>query len=287
MASPKDGGASSSSRMGRELEVGNSSRRIHGPGYRGGVLARAFTCVCEEDQLPLASLSLPLDPVTVSEVFNSSGAARSPFRNGGVAIGGSVYTAKLLARHAGRKKLLRHVLIEESKVPPEYRVARDEEIVWETLEGAKSLQRKKRNGVVYTYDEGPIPFPDSIDRPARTIVTGEGGRSPSRFKHVIRFGKSGYRRLTPVELERLNGFRSNHTRLPGLSDSRRAFFMGNALVTGIVTKIATQIAEMDVLGDADEPLGDDVKDAAVAQMLNGTTNHVHVQGKSHRRLASP
>ena len=49
------------------------------------------------------------------------------------------------------------------------------------------------------------------------------------------------RRLTPVELERLNGFPDNHTEL--VTDGRRAFFMGNALVTGVVSLIANSIMD--------------------------------------------
>ena len=48
-----------------------------------------------------------------------------------------------------------------------------------------------------------------------------------------------YRRLTPIELERLNMFPDNHTL--GVSDTRRAFLMGNALVTGIVEKIGVSL----------------------------------------------
>ena len=44
------------------------------------------------------------------------------------------------------------------------------------------------------------------------------------------------RRLTPVELERLNGFPDNHTE--GVTDGKRVFFMGNALVYGIVNRIS-------------------------------------------------
>ena len=111
-------------------------------------------------------------------------------------------------------------------------------------------------------------FPDALDRPSRTIITGEGGSSPSRFKHVVKFKptkgqrkrlkldskehnkiredfrllKSEWvRRLTPIELERLNMFPDNHTE--GASDSKRAFFMGNALVIGIIEKFAEVLAE--------------------------------------------
>ena len=86
-----------------------------------------------------------------------------------------------------------------------------------------------------------MTFPDALDAPSRTIVTGEGGPSPSRFKHVIL--KNGrYRRLLPIEVERLNMFPDNHTKLDGVSDPKRAFFMGNALVVGVVEKLGKQLA---------------------------------------------
>jgi DNA (cytosine-5)-methyltransferase 1 len=109
-------------------------------------------------------------------------------------------------------------------------------------------------------------FPDALDKPSRTIITGEGGSTPSRFKHVVKFkptkkmkevfdletkecqdirkeiglAKSEWlRRLMPVELERLNMFPDNHTEGP--TDGKRAFFMGNALVIGIVSKLGMEI----------------------------------------------
>ena len=81
-----------------------------------------------------------------------------------------------------------------------------------------------------------MAFPDALDKASRTIITGEGGAGPSRFKHIIKTKSGRYRRLVPVELERLNMFPDNHTF--GASDMRRAFLMGNALVTGIVEDIA-------------------------------------------------
>ncbi len=83
-------------------------------------------------------------------------------------------------------------------------------------------------------------FPEPLDKPSRTIITGEGGRSPSRFKHVILTKSGRYRRLTPVELERLNMFPDGHTE--GVSDTWRAFFMGNALVVGVVERIGKALA---------------------------------------------
>ena len=54
--------------------------------------------------------------------------------------------------------------------------------------------------------------------------------------------RQGLRRLTPLELERLNMFPENHTALEGISNTKRAFFMGNALVVGVVQKIANILA---------------------------------------------
>ena len=79
-----------------------------------------------------------------------------------------------------------------------------------------------------------------IDCPSRTIIT-EGGASPSRTKHAVKQGRT-LRRLTPIELERLNMFPDDHTRLEGVSDGRRAFFMGNALV-GIIERVGTALLE--------------------------------------------
>ena len=81
-------------------------------------------------------------------------------------------------------------------------------------------------------------FPDALDKPSRTIITGEGGASASRFKHVVEVN-GRHRRLTPIELERLNMFPDNHTL--GVTDSKRAFLMGNALVVGIVERVAREL----------------------------------------------
>jgi DNA (cytosine-5)-methyltransferase 1 len=90
-----------------------------------------------------------------------------------------------------------------------------------------------------------MAFPDLLTNPSRTILTGEGGTTPSRFKHIIQT-KNGWRRLTPVELERLNGFPDDWTKFDQegkvISDGKRAFFMGNALVIGLIEKVGKIIA---------------------------------------------
>ncbi len=120
----------------------------------------------------------------------------------------------------------------------------------------------------YEFKEGPLPMPDPLDRPFRTIITSEGGSSPSRFKHVIcrecakhwakkhkvldhdcvKAGK--FRRLTPEELEKGNMFPAGHTRYCMIDGKKvevdpkhRAFFMGNALVVGIVQRIGNTLVK--------------------------------------------
>ena len=74
-----------------------------------------------------------------------------------------------------------------------------------------------------------------MGKPSRTVLTGEGGPSPSKFKHVVKVCEE-LSRLTPAELERSNGFPDDWTL--GLSDNKRAFLMGNALVVNVVARIA-------------------------------------------------
>jgi DNA (cytosine-5)-methyltransferase 1 len=91
-----------------------------------------------------------------------------------------------------------------------------------------------------------MAFPDLLTNPSRTILTAEGGTTPSRFKHIIKT-KKGYRRLTPIELERLNGFPDNWTKFSAsglkIPDTKRAFFMGNALVIGLIEKVGQVLAQ--------------------------------------------
>ena len=130
-------------------------------------------------------------------------------------------------------------IIETKKVDDEFYIDKKDLKRWKEEKGAKSKTRTK-DGFTYEWKEGAINFPDDLDKPSRTIITSEGGRSPSRIKHVIKT-KHGMRRLTPLELERLNMFPDNHTRLDGVTNNMRAFLMGNALVVGIVTKLGKEI----------------------------------------------
>ncbi len=99
----------------------------------------------------------------------------------------------------------------------------------------------KEKGFAYNYAAGAMSFPDSLDNPSRTIVTAEVGKSVSRMRHVIEYKKGKFRRLMPIELERLNQFPDDWTNIDDISDSKRGFLMGNALVIGIVEGIANSL----------------------------------------------
>ncbi|MCM1518197.1 MAG: DNA (cytosine-5-)-methyltransferase [Pseudoflavonifractor sp.] len=203
---------------------------------RNGVMAKAFP-VRQEDCV-LTEFPIKGKLAEVSDSFNK-GKALSPFMNAGIMIDRTVYTVKTQPDYDGPVVTLGDVMVPDKDVPDGFYIGQADLPKWEYAKGGKSERRvNKATGYEYNYSEGAMAFPDSIDKPSRTIITGEGGVAPSRFKHVVRTADGRYRRLTPVELERLNMFPDNHT--AEASDMRRAFLMGNALVTGIVERIGLQ-----------------------------------------------
>ncbi|MCB0790939.1 MAG: DNA (cytosine-5-)-methyltransferase [Flavobacteriales bacterium] len=205
-----------------------------------GAVGRAFPFELVPDTSN--RIELDTDLVRLSKEFNRVG-GRSPFLSAGTMIDGRVFTQKVKPVHRGKRLLLGDLLQPDAEVPKDFFLERAAIARWRYLKGAKKEPRKGRgNEFIYHYAEGAMVFPDPKDRPARTIVTGEGGRAPSRFKHVVRGDSGRLRRLTPVELERLNMFPDGHTE--GASDAWRAFFMGNALVVGIVERIGRELLRL-------------------------------------------
>lgn len=197
-----------------------------------GVLANAFPVFKPHS---IKEIELIGDVVDFTN-WHSRTEKTSPFQNTGVSMYGKVFTTKTVSNYHGDYTVLGDVLL-DVEVSSEFFIDQGDKAKWEYLKSSKTLQRVSKEGYTYNYSEGRMIYPDTLDKPSRTIITGEGGKSPSRFKHVIASGK-GLRRLTPVELERLNMFPDNHTQLKGITDAKRAFLMGNALVVGVVEKIA-------------------------------------------------
>ncbi len=207
-----------------------------------GVFAEAFPVQTAAKEKP-KHFKITGDVVDVSNEFNKQqGAAVSPFENSGIMIGRDVYTINTTPSYDGPFETLGSKILPNDAVPQEYYIDEDSLDKWSYLKGAKSEKRvNSTSGFEYQYSEGSMVFPDPLDKPSRTIITGEGGAAPSRFKHVIRTADGRLRRLTPLELERLNMFPDGHTE--GTTAIKRAFFMGNALVVGIIERTGRVLAQ--------------------------------------------
>ena len=203
-----------------------------------GVMAKAFEFRPKEKTVSEFDIVGTIQEVSAG--FNK-GKKESPFGNAGMMMNRHVYSVDADAVYDGPRQTLGGNLINEELVPEEFFISEEELPKWEYEKGAKKIERVSKEGFKYTFSEGGMAFPDYLDQPSRTIITGEGGTAPSRFKHVVKTESGRYRRLLPIELERMNMFPDNHTLQPEVSDGRRAFLMGNALVCGIVQEIGRSL----------------------------------------------
>ena len=203
-----------------------------------GVMSKAFPFKAKDNTLSEFTIAGTIREI--SDNFNKDG-KNSPFGTAGIMRNRSVYSIDAEAIYNGPTMTLGGNLVDESLVPEDFFISENEIAKWEYEKGAKKIERTSKEGFKYTFSEGGMAFPDSLDKPSRTIITGEGGPSASRFKHVVLTPSGRYRRLIPLELERLNMFPDNHTCHPDVTDGRRAFLMGNALVCGIVQQIGKSL----------------------------------------------
>ena len=214
-----------------------------------GVFAKAFPILSNEqaafEKVRLSKKKKYADRLLdITDCFNKSEggkAKESPFENSGVMVKGVAYSTKTTPSCDDKAMTIRDIMVTPDQVPAEFYIPDDQIKKWEYYKGSKRELRTRADGGQYYYTEGAMDFPDSIDKPSRTIITSEGGKSPDRCRHVIEDQTGRLRRLVPVELERLNMFPSNHTELEGVDDGKRAFLMGNALVCGIITKIGAEL----------------------------------------------
>lgn len=113
---------------------------------------------------------------------------------------------------------------------------------WKYLKGAKKIEREAKNGHKYIYSEGPVSFPDNLDKPARTMLTSES--TVNRSSHVVQDPESKeIRIITPIEAERIQGFPDNWTNT-GMTERFRYFCMGNALVVPLITRMGKELIEI-------------------------------------------
>lgn len=203
-----------------------------------GVMAQSFPF--KQKEKTLSAFDIKGSVQEVSATFNQ-GKRESPFGNAGMMMDRHVFSVDAVAMYEGTFQTLGDNLVSEEFVPEDFFISEEELPKWQYEKGAKKINRVSKEGYEYVFSEGGMAFPDSLDKPSRTMITGEGGAAPSRFKHVVQTPSGRYRRLIPIELERLNMFPDNHTFHPEVSDGRRAFLMGNALVCGIVEQIGKSL----------------------------------------------
>lgn len=229
-----------------------------------GFFAKTFP-VDSCDSKKIIDVTLPSGIGELSSSFSFS------FENTGVMIDGVVYTLKTHPKYTGKQITLGDILetgsVSDEFFIPEHQlyyttpsVTHSDETherlpdvahkTWQYIKGAKKLMRTAKNGHEYVFSEGAIPMLDEYDKPARTMLTSEG--SFSRTTHIVRDRKTGgVRLLTPIEVERIQGFPDDWTKeclvdgaIVEMPVQKRRFMMGNALVVPVIKRMELQLGEI-------------------------------------------
>lgn len=193
------------------------------------------------------------------------------FENTGVMKDGIIYSVKTVPSYDGKQITLGEIMddgdVDEKYFIPEnrlyytspdvdhsdethQRLSKEERQTWQYLKGAKKLPRTAANGHEYIFSEGPIAMVDAYDKPARTMLTSEGGFS--RTTHIVKDKKTGrIRLLTAEETERIQGFPTGHTQWCKVGDdtvemplNKRRFMMGNALVVDLIKQMEGELTQI-------------------------------------------
>lgn len=229
-----------------------------------GLFAKSFP-VIKADNKKIQIEALPSGIGELSQEFTFL------FENAGVMKDGIVYTVKAIPYYSGKQITLGDIM-EEGDVDEQFFISKDrlyytypdinhsdeskdkltneQRQTWQYLKGAKKIRRIAENGHEYVFSEGPIPMIDEYDKPARTMLTSEG--SFSRTTHIVKDKKTGrIRLLTPIEMERIQGFPSDWTKecfvdgtIVEMPVNKRRFMMGNALVVNLIEQMEPELSEI-------------------------------------------
>lgn len=221
---------------------------------KDGFFAKSFSIQAIEERT-IKTCTLPDGIGELSKNFSFI------FENSGYMKDGVVYTCKTTPV-SNRKQITLGDVMETGDVPEEYfiddsklyytssdvnhsdetsgKLPDTQRQTWQYLKGGKKILRKSANGHEYVFSEGPIAMIDDYDKPARTMLTSEGGFS--RTTHIVKDKKTGrIRLLTPIECERIQGFPSDWTKeclvngeIVEMPSKKRRFMMGNALVVNLI-----------------------------------------------------
>lgn len=212
--------------------------------FKNGLFARQFpvSTVAYKNRYSYGELSS--DIVEISDTFVGQ------VWNTGVMRHGKYYTIDTEPTFEETPIPLADILVPENEVPKNLYVTGKKLEKFKYLRGPKKIQRTSADGHQYIFSEGGMSPYDSIDLPGRTMLTSEG--SVNRSTHLL-YINNKYRLITPIEAERMQDFPDDWTRYKKTSSGEiaevsyrmRMFFMGNALVTGIVKRIGKELKEID------------------------------------------
>ena len=177
-------------------------------------------------------------PFIYKDIFEVSDNFKLDFKNSGVMKNGIIYTEEVISKKEEPIPLRSLV---EGNVADRFYLGENLD-KWNYLKGPKDILRTANTGFQYHFREGGVSFPDSLDKPARTMLTSES--SINRSTHVIEDPITNKMRiLTPLEAERINGFPDDWTNT-GMPENFRYFCMGNALVVGLIERMGYELNEI-------------------------------------------
>lgn len=176
---------------------------------------------------------LPAKQRAYADISTVSRNQRVYLYNAGVMMNGRIYSVDVTPQRVEATPL--KDILETGPVGEYYFLRTEDMPRWIYAKGAKREKRQRRDGSQYYFSEGSVQFPESLDKPSRTMLTSES--QVGRTSHVVQDLMTGRLRvLTPIECERLNGFPDNWTDT-GMPERMRYFCMGNALVVPLVKRI--------------------------------------------------
>lgn len=232
--------------------------------FSDGFFVKAFP-VENTEKPSFREIELPMGIGELSSSFNFD------FENSGIMKDGKVYTTKTVPK-SDRKQITLGDIMETGNVDEQFFIPEDrlyytdpsidhsdestEKLppksrqTWQYIKGAKKIFRTAATGHEYLFSEGPVAMIDEPDKPARTMLTSEGGFS--RTTHIVKDKKTGrIRLLTPVECERIQGFPSDWTKeclvngeTVEMPVNKRRFMMGNALVVDLIREMEPVLSDI-------------------------------------------
>ena len=211
----------------------NNIKNIENHILKSGIFAKTFPIASDNCSFDSYKFNMKNDLVGVSDNFKFN------FKNSGICLDGDIHTTQVEAIKESFIPL--KDILEKKSVDKSFFFNADQIQKQIYLKGSKRIERRKPNGEPYFYSEGSMAFPDDLDAPGRTMLTSEG--TINRSSHIVEdFETKKFRRITPLEAERLNHFPDNWTNT--MQTRHRYFMMGNALVTLIVNKLSKTLDEI-------------------------------------------